>query len=273
MNLDTALQQLADHPDAPLDLAELALTLACDEYPDLDVEAYLAELDGMAHEARHLLRGGLTARVRGLGRYLFHDMGFRGNARDYYDPRNSYLNEVLDRRTGIPIALSAVALAVGRRAGLTLLGVGLPGHFVVKAVEDGEEVLFDPFHGGRLLTPPDCERLVEQSAGTPFKANPHTLAAAPLGQVVGRMLTNLKAVYWRGGEFEKAAKIIGRLRQLQPRDIGHLRDLGATLLQAGLAGEALTPLAAYLAQASDADDASAVRDLLRQARREVAQWN
>src|SRR6516165_5252118 len=149
MNLDVVLTLLAQTPDAPLDLAEVVLSLAQDEYPSLDVEAYLSELDGMAHEARGKLRGSLAARVKGLCRYLFHDMGFRGNQQDYYDARNSYLNDVLDRRTGIPITLSAVTMAVGQRAGLDVVGVGLPGHFIAKAVEGDEEVLFDPFHGGR----------------------------------------------------------------------------------------------------------------------------
>src|SRR6516164_1254717 len=115
MNFDAALDLLARDPASPLDLAELGLLLARDEYPDLDVEACLCELDGMAHEASAYLRGDLKARVEGLCRYLFHDMGFRGNT-DYYDARNSYLNQVLERRTGIPISLSAVAIAVGARA-------------------------------------------------------------------------------------------------------------------------------------------------------------
>src|SRR6516165_1911021 len=140
MNLDVSLALLAEDPAAALDLAELSLQLARDEYPDLDVDAYLSELAGMAHEARAYVRGDLEARVAGLCRYLFHEMGFRGNAQDYYDPRNSYLNQVLDRRTGIPISLSAVAMAVGARAGLEVVGVGLPGHFVVKAVDAGHEV-------------------------------------------------------------------------------------------------------------------------------------
>src|SRR6516225_1040749 len=133
MDIDAALEQLADDPLAPLDVAELALWLARDEYTDLDVEAYLSELAGMAHEAKAVLRGSLERRVEGLSRYLFHDMGFRGNQQEYYDPRNSYLNQVLDRRTGIPITLSVVAMAVGRRAGVHIAGVGLPGHFVAKA--------------------------------------------------------------------------------------------------------------------------------------------
>src|SRR5262245_39219849 len=181
MDLDTALPQLAGDPSAPFDIAELALCLARDEYPALDVEAYLGELDGMAHEAGRYVRGRVEDRVAGLCRYLFHDLGFRGNARDYYDARNSYLNDVLDRRTGIPITLSAVAIAVGSRAGLSVAGVGLPGHFVAKAAGDGREVLFDPFHGGRPLSPEQCEALVQQVTGLPFRATAESLGAVPLG--------------------------------------------------------------------------------------------
>src|SRR5262249_42242142 len=155
-NLDHALTLLAREPSAALDAAEIALCLAREEYPDVDVEAYLGELAAMAHDVRPRLRGGLAARVGALGRYLFHEMGFRGNTQAYYDRRNSYFNQVLDRRTGIPLTLSLVAVAVGGRAGLAVEGVGLPGHFVARAVRGGEAVLFDPFHEGRLLTPAGC---------------------------------------------------------------------------------------------------------------------
>jgi regulator of sirC expression with transglutaminase-like and TPR domain len=273
MSPEAALSLLSDNPAAPLDLAELALGLARDEYPGLDVEAYLSELDGMAHEARRYLHGGLESRVRGLSRYLFHEMGFRGNTGDYYDARNSYLNEVLDRRTGIPITLSAVAMAVGARAGLRVVGVGLPGHFVAKAVDGAAEVLFDPFHGGRLLTPDHCERLLRQVAGVAFEASPEGLEAAPLGAIVLRMLTNLKAAYLRGGDFRRAARVIGRLRQLSPRDPLQHRDLGATLLQAGEPGKAIDHLLTYLAAVPGAADSGAVRRLLDAARGAVARWN
>jgi regulator of sirC expression with transglutaminase-like and TPR domain len=273
MTPDSALSILSQNPAAPLDLAELALSLARDEYPGLDVEGYLSEIDGMAREARRYLRGGLEARVAGLARYLFHEMGFRGNTGDYYDARNSYLNEVLDRRTGIPITLSAVAMAVGSRAGLRVEGVGLPGHFVAKAVDGAGEVLFDPFHGGRRLTPAHCERLVKQVAGVAFEASPQGLGAAPLGAIVLRMLTNLKAAYLRGGDFRRAARVIGRLRQLSPGDPLQRRDLGATLLQAGQPGRAIGHLEAYLTAAPGAADAQAVRKLLTAARGAVARWN
>lgn len=273
MDLDSALELLAENPGATLDLAELALRLACDEYPSLDVEAYLSELDGMAHEAQRYLRGNLDARLTGLCRYLFHDMGFRGNNQHYYDPGNSYLNQVLDRRTGIPLTLSLVAMAVGNRAGLTVIGVALPGHFVAKAVDGDETLLFDPFHGGRRLTPEQCELLVEQVTGQPFRVSPTALQASPTGLIVQRLLNNLKGVYLRDGDFSRAVRVIQRLRQLAPRNPVEQRDLGATLLRAGQPGQAIDHLTAYLAAVPDCSDKDAVRRLLDQAQGEVAKWN
>lgn len=273
MNLDEALTMLAADPAAPLDLAELALQVACDEYPTLDVEAYLGELSAMAHEARSYLRGTPEARVEGLCRYLFHEMGFRGNARDYYDPRNSYLNDVLDRRTGIPITLSVVVIAVGARAGLPVHGVGLPGHFVARAVVGGRSVLFDPFHGGRRLQPSDCEVLVKQVTGMTFRATPEALRPVPLGCIVQRMLTNLKGIYLRTGDYDRAVRVIERLRQLVPDDPLQLRDLGASLVQAGHPGRAINHLSAYLSACPKAEDIESVQTLLDQARGEISRWN
>jgi regulator of sirC expression with transglutaminase-like and TPR domain len=273
MNLDAALDLLARESAAPLDVAELALHLARDEYPDLDVEAHLGELNAMAHEARSYLRGDLRARVTGLCRYLFHEMGLRGNTRTYYDAGNSYLNVVLERRTGIPITLSVVAMAVGRRAGMEVVGVGLPGHFVVKAVADGGEVFFDPFHGGRLLAPADCEHLVRQVTQQSFQATPQTLAALPLSLIVRRMLNNLKGAYLREGDFHRAVRVMERLRQLDPADPLQSRDLGASLLRAGQPGKAIDNLTSYLAAVPDASDADVVRGLLQQARGLIAAWN
>jgi regulator of sirC expression with transglutaminase-like and TPR domain len=273
MNLDHALSLLARDPAAPLDLAELALTLARDEYPDLDVEAYLGELDGMAHEARTFLRGTLESRVHGLCRFLFHEMGFHGNTQEYYDPRNSYFNEVLDRRTGIPITLTAVAMAVANRAGLDVVGVGLPGHFIAKATAGGKEVCFDPFHGGRVLAADQCEQLVRQVTGMEFEATARTLQPSALGPIIFRMLTNLKAVYLSEGDFARATRVIGRLLQLSPEDPHQLRDLGAALLQGGQPGRAIDPLNAYLVAQPAANDAEVVRQLLDQSKKAIAAWN
>jgi regulator of sirC expression with transglutaminase-like and TPR domain len=272
MELDAALQQLAEDPTSNVDLAEVALRLAADEYSGLDVEGYLSELDGMAHEARRYLSGNLAARLNGLCRYLFHEMGFHGNTQAYYDPRNSYLNDVLDRRTGIPITLSVVAMAVGSRAGLEVVGVGLPGHFVAKAADGGQEALFDPFHGGRHLTPDECEQLVAQATGRPFRAGASALQATANGHIIQRMLNNLKAIYAGAEDYPRAVRTIERLRQLAPDDVGLRRDLGDMLLQAGQPGRAIDHLAAYLAAVPEGSAAEA-RQLLDRARGQVARWN
>jgi regulator of sirC expression with transglutaminase-like and TPR domain len=273
MDLDCALAQLAYEDTAPLDVAEVALHLARDEYANLDVEAYLSELAGMAHEAKTYLRGSLEARVFGLCRYLFHEMGFRGNVQDYYDPRNSYLNEVLDRRTGLPITLSVVAMSIGKKAGLQISGVGLPGHFVAKATANGREILFDPFHGGRQLTPADCDSLVQRVTGIPFQATPEQLRPVPLRTLLIRLLSNLKGVYVRQEDFPRAARVIERLRQLSPHDPGVRRDLGISLLHAGQPGRAIDHLAAYLAANPKRPEADTVRRLLNRAYKDVGRWN
>jgi regulator of sirC expression with transglutaminase-like and TPR domain len=273
MNLDAALALLSEDMSVPLDVAELALCLARDEYPDLDVEAYLGEINAMAREAATYVRGTLEAKVNGLCRYLFHEHGFHGNTREYYDPANSYFHLVLERRTGIPISLSAVAMAVGLRVGLDIGGVGLPGHFVVKAVENDEEILCDPFHGGRLLTAIDCQNLVRQVTGQEFQADAETLQTLPLGFMVFRMLNNLKGIYLKGKDYSRAIRVMERMIQLRPDDPVQGRDLGTSLLHAGQPGKAIDPLANYLAAYPKADDADVIRLLLKEARAYVAGLN
>ena len=272
-NLEDALTHLGRDPRADVDLAEVALLLARDEYPALDVDGHLAELNVMAREVRAYLRGPLPARVNGLCRYLFHEMGFHGNARDYYDPRNSYLNVVLERRTGIPISLSAVTIAVGRRAGLEVVGVGLPGHFIAKAVADGAEVLIDPYHGGRVLTPADCGNLVRQVTGIAFEASPLTLEAHPPGLIVQRMLNNLKSIYLGQKDWSRTARVLERLRQLNPHDTGLRRDLGVCLARHGQPGKAVDHLRAYLDAEPQAEDATAVTQILTATQQRLAEWN
>ena len=266
-HLDDALAQLARDPAAPLDLAEIALLFARDEFPFLDVEAHLNELDAMAHEARPYLQGHLAHQVQGLCRYLFHDMGFRGNQSNYYDARNSYFNMVLERRLGIPISLSAVTMAIGKRVGLDIAGIGLPGHFIVKATDPRQEILIDPFAGGRILSHEDCETLVRQATGMSFEASPLALEPIPLGLMVQRMLNNLKAIYLKSDDWQRSIRILERLRQLNPHDVMLRRDLGMCHLRFGQPGKAIDHLRRYLEQAAEADDVAKVRLLLASARR------
>ena len=268
-------EEILSEKDERIDLARACLMIAQDAYPGLDVERYLGDLERMAIRLRGRIphSGQAEERVVALNQFLYGELGFWGNTENYYDPRNSYLNDVIDRQTGIPLTLSLVAITVGGRAGLTVEGVGLPGHFVVKAVEGSREVLFDPFHEGRLLAPRECEVLVEQVTGSPFNATPEALTAAPLLLIVVRLLTNLKAIYLRTSDFGRAVRIIERLRQLLPDDPLQQRDLGATLLHAGRPGRAVDYLEAYLQAMPDAEDEEAVQQLLRKARGEVARWN
>ncbi len=273
MNLDETLDLLARTPEAPLDVGEIALWLAKDEYPDLDVDAHLGELAAMAHEAGRYIRGDLEVRVAGLCRYLFHDMGFHGNVKEYYDPRNSYLNQVMERRTGIPITLSALVMAVGRRAGLRIEGIGLPGHFIIKAVADSQQVLVDPFHGGRRLSERDCENLVRQATGVAFEVSAVALQGLPVGSMVRRMLANLKGIYLSLEDYPRGLRVMERLHQLNPQDIVLRRDMGATLVKVGEFGKAIDHLRVYLAQATEADDTEVIGTILKNAERQVAGWN
>jgi len=273
MSLDAALSLLADDPAAPLDPAEVALLVARDEYPGLDVEGYLAELDGWGRELRPAPRGPLRRRVEALVRYLFGDLGFHGNRHDYYDPRNSYLSDVIDRRTGLPILLSLVAMRVGAAAGLTVEGVGLPGHFVARAVGGDEEVLFDPFHGGRLLDREACEDLSAEATGAAGPLPPRAFTAVTPGALILRLLSNLKAAYLRRNDYARAARVVGRLRRLAPHDPTHVRDEGVALLQAGRPGRALGPLREFLLHEPAPAEAAVVQGLIRRAEDELARWN
>ncbi|HYL80280.1 MAG TPA: transglutaminase-like domain-containing protein, partial [Candidatus Acidoferrum sp.] len=172
-----AFAQLVSRPEETIDLAEAALFIAKEEYPDLDVAGYLGRLEGMASDVQ--AQAGSTPdprrMIEALNAYLFQAQGFRGNSEDYYDPRNSFLNDVLDRRTGIPITLSTVYLAVGGRLGLHLHGVGMPGHFLVKHVAAGEETVIDPFNGGVLVTSADCQRILDRVYGGKLTFEPRFL--------------------------------------------------------------------------------------------------
>jgi regulator of sirC expression with transglutaminase-like and TPR domain len=274
MKLSTALATLADDPDHPIDLARVALLIARDAYPQLNPWAYLDQLDNLADQVRFRLTGSLEARTAELSTFLFEECGFAGNTEHYYDPRNSYLNKVLDRQIGLPISLSLVAMAVGTRAGLPVVGVSLPGHFVVKAVDgNGDQVVFDPFNGGQFLDTDGCEALVTAITGRPFDVTPEALAATSPGAFVLRMLNNLKTAYLADRSYRRAARIARRLTQLLPNDPTQKRDLGLLLVQANRFGPAITPLKQYLAAESQADDVREVERVLARALAEVARWN
>lgn len=254
-----------DGPEASIDLGEASLLIALDAYPDLDVDAYLARLDALAAPLAQRIdpAAPLPAWVEAVNGHLFGEEGFRGNEADYYDPRNSYLNEVLDRRLGIPITLSVVYLEVARRIGLDAVGVGLPGHFVLEARRGDQTMLLDPFHGGVPLDVEDCARLVEETHGSGFPFSEDLLVPVPKRAILGRILNNLKMIYLRSGDAERAWPVVEKMVHLQPDSPIDRRDRGLLAHRLNRFALARDDLRFYLDHAQGASDADVIRASLR----------
>lgn len=258
------------------DLTRLALEIARDAYPDLDTQAYVDQIQALADRVRDRCPQGARPRhVLGqINWVLFVEEKFRGNTEEYYDYRNSYLNEVIDRKLGIPMSLSLVYLAVADRLGLVMSGVNLPAHFIVRA-ENGHDAIFvDPYNAGQFLDREGCEQVVAKVTGSPtVELTDANLAPCPPRVLVARMLRNLKAAYLREQEFLAALPVLRRLVALERDDPEERRDLGVCCVHAGRPGEALDHLDAYLKARPKAADAQDVDAVARVARREVAGWN
>jgi regulator of sirC expression with transglutaminase-like and TPR domain len=213
-------------PENRLDLGRAALLIAGEEYPGLDILRYVAKLEAMAAA----VRPGVTttddpiAKIEHLNTYLFEDRGFRGNTQEYYDPRNSFLNDVLDRRLGIPITLSVVYMEVGRRVGMPLQGVGMPGHFIMKYAEAEEDIYIDPFSKGRILSRQACEELLQDVYGEPVPFQETFLAPVSKKQILSRILMNLKAIYIHTKDYLKALSIVERQLIIQPNTEQEVKD-------------------------------------------------
>lgn len=272
-SLDRFIAALRANPTADRDIGLGALLLARDEFPALDVEGYLSELDAMAHELKPRLTGPLCSQWEQLCRYLFHEMGYHGNRERYYDPANSYLNRVMDRRTGIPITLTAVVMAVGQRAGLCVEGIGLPGHFIARLRDFRDEILFDPFDTGRRLTMDDCYRLVQEATGTRVELSPEHFQKQGTLRILQRMCNNLRGIYLATGDHRRAAKVLTRLVQIDENDAVAHRDLGYCAVRLGEPAMALTHLQRYLDRVAYPPDREQVEHWLRHARRQIAERN
>jgi regulator of sirC expression with transglutaminase-like and TPR domain len=256
------LEDILSRPDREVDLAEASLLVAAEEYVELDVRGYLARLDEMGCSLRQRLEDEPRPEraVMALNRYMFHELGFRGNTEQYYDARNSYLNEVLDRRTGIPLSLSTVYMEVARRAGLEVEGIGLPGHFVVRVQTPGHPLLVDPFHAGTLLTEKDCQERLDRIFGGKVKLESKMLHACRRKDMLERMLRNLKAIYLRDQDVDRALRVVDLIVRMQPGSAEDLRDRGVLYASLDCYGLAVRDLESYLAlapQAKDADDLAA----------------
>lgn len=254
------LYRAADDPAG--DLAAAALWIAAEEYPDLDHAAYLRYLDDVAGAVeRRLAAADPAGDARdALSDEVFVQQGFAGNAVEYYDPRNSYLNEVIDRRRGIPITLAVIYLAVGRRLGMAVQGVNAPGHFLVR---HGERLL-DPFARGREVTTATLLEQIRQMGVSDPEAHLQRLLTSPpdTRAILVRMLGNLKANYLQRKDFVRSLAVVDRLVQLEPRNPLWLRDRGALYQRLECARAAITDLERYLELAPEDPERDVIRDTI-----------
>jgi regulator of sirC expression with transglutaminase-like and TPR domain len=261
--------------DGPVRLARIALEIARDAYPDLEIETYLGRIERLADRVRPRCSPGSSVRdiLGQINWVLFVEEEMQGNGEDYYDPRNSYLNEVLDRRLGIPISLSVLYQAVAEPLGLSMAGVNLPGHFMLR-VDDGDRTWFvDPYDGGKVMSREACERKLSDILQQPVDLTDAMAAACPIAVVISRMLRNVKAIYLNANDIPSALPVQRRLTALNPLDPREVQDMGILCLNADRPGEALDPLESYLASSTEAVASKEIQALYEVARRRVAQSN
>ncbi len=251
--------------NVPRAALQLARTIA---YPTLDLAGYMMALHELSETAAETVDPQLPipGQVERLSAFLFEEAGFRGNAAEYGDPRNSFLNEVIDRRLGIPITLSILYIDIAERLGIPAYGIGLPGHFIV-GISGGlsshaqlSDLWIDPYHGGRRLDLNDCADLIRLATGYEGPLEASWFAPMPARDILARVLNNLRSSYVQTAQWKSAARVIQLLRQVQPKAAEHLRDLGLVYYHQRRLAQAAHYLNSYLDQSPNADDAQVIRD-------------
>ena len=256
--------------DEAINLERAALYLALEEHPTLDVDVTLEQLDRMAAvvlerlpESRYPLRV-----IAVINHYLYEELGFSGNRQDYYDPQNSHLNQVLDRRLGIPITLALVYLAIAKRIDFPMMGIGMPGHFLIRPVVEEMDVYVDAFNGGEVLFRQDCAALLQKLYQEPVTLRSEFLQPISNRQFLARMLGNLKGIAINQNNIQSALAAVERILLLFPEASGELRDRGILYFQLRRWSEARQDLECYLATMPPPGDRSLVQDMLQQISRQ-----
>jgi len=266
---------LSKESGAALDLP--ALEMAAIERPGLDPAPYIGMLDRIASELDTRLGPHSAADgpkyIRIANEYLFGELGFRGNDSEYYDPGNSCLDVVLDKRTGIPITLSAVYLEVARRLRRPIFGIGLPGHFVVQYDDGDYSTYIDPFHAGKLLTEDDCGQLAQKITGVELAAEPSTLAPVSTRYILVRMLNNLRSAYFRVKQYGKAAAVMDLLVEAFPANADYYKTRGVARLHLREFGAAKGDLENYLKRSPNAEDRAEITRQLEAIHRWLGRLN
>ena len=261
-------QRVAGLPEEEIDLARTALLISAIEAPQLDPAQHLGALDSLAAAAGRRLGGQREplAGVNTISQYLFDEVGFRGNQEDYYDPRNSYLDQVLQRRLGIPITLSLVYIEVARRLGIPLTAIGMPGHLLVRH-RDSTDLFIDPFFGGILLSQEECAQRLRDIAGPATPWDPSYLTPIGPREFIARMLRNLKGIYLQQGDFRRVLPFLDHLVVWQPQAEHERRDRGMVHFQLEQYREALEDLEWCLDRGGSDREAASIRRLAAEIRR------
>ncbi len=250
--------------DDQINLAKAALMVAREEYPQLPEERYLGQLDVLAEETRDRLddeNAHLVILQELLGT-LYNRHEFRGNKEAYYDPRNSFLNDVIDGRLGIPLTLGMVVLEVGWRLGLPLEGVNFPGHFLVRFKGDAIDLLIDPYDGGAVRFEDEAQELLDRVYGGMVQTRESFLKASTKREMLVRLLVNLKSIYLNVRDHGRALAAVERIQLIRPIAPGEIRDKGVILARLGRREEALEQLEAYLNVAPGASDTERILGLV-----------
>ncbi len=256
----------------PVPLARGALLIAKEEYPALDVGLYIDRLAELARNAESTVRAGKNTveRVQLLSAFLFEREGFEGNQKEFGDPRNSFLNEVIERKRGIPISLSVIYLEVGRRLGMNLYGVSFPGHFLVKAVDERGELIIDPFNGGAILDLGEIRERLQKIYSQPVEPHPAMLKAVGARQILARMLRNLKNIYVAAADWTRALGALDRVLMLEPRSLEDLLERAQLFERLECFQAALDDLQSFISLAPEHPAADDIRESVMRLMREVA---
>jgi regulator of sirC expression with transglutaminase-like and TPR domain len=260
--------------DDEIDLVRASLVIARTEYPGLDIERYASRVEELARRVCNVTPDLHPQRtLTALNNVLFEEVKLRGNREDYYDPRNSFLNDVFDRGLGIPITLSIVYMEVARRVGIALSGVGMPGHFLLKHFSDGREVLIDCFNRGEVLTRQDCQGRLDEIYSGEMKLRPEFLHPISRRQILTRMLNNLKTVYLSTRNFRKALAIADLVLVIYPKSAEDVKQRALLRYSMNLHRLAAEDLDEYLKISPQASDAEDIKQMSLSIRRMLALMN
>lgn len=256
--------QEINQPESEIDLAKASLFFAQAEYPDVDVAKYLDILERISQEIEVQLtpeRYPLKV-VKTINNYLFDRLDFRGNRQNYYDPDNSFLHHVIERKLGIPISLSVIYLAIAHRLNFPMVGIGMPGHFLIRPEFEGVGFFVDAFNRGEILFEEDCQARLDENYQQQLQLDPVWLAPVSKKQILVRMLNNLKFIYLHRQEINKALSTMSGILKIFPENVAEIRDRGLLYYQINRWDEAIIDLEYFLKVSPHSDDAPMIELLL-----------